>query len=84
MGLVLGVLAGIFVLGVFFKKATKQGAYAGLIVSAIVVIILKYGVKTVSPWSYSIITIFTSVIIGLIVSNLIKNKNSDEENIQTS
>lgn len=84
MGLVLGVLAGIFVLGMFFKKATKQGAYAGLIVSAIVVIILKYGVKTVSPWSYSIITIFTSVIIGLIVSNLIKNKNSDEENVQTS
>ena len=81
MGLVLGVLAGIFVLGVFFKKATKQGAYAGLIVSAIVVIILKYGVKTVSPWSYSIITIFTSVIVGLIVSNLTKNKNLNEETI---
>lgn len=80
MGLVLGVLAGIFVLGMFFKKATKEGAYAGLIISAIIVIILKYGVKTVSPWSYSIITIFTSVIVGLIVSDIIKNK----ENTQTS
>ncbi len=80
MGLVLGVLAGIFVLGMFFKKATKEGAYAGLIISAIIVIILNYGVKTVSPWSYSIITIFTSVIVGLIVSDIIKNK----ENTQTS
>ena len=41
MGLVLGVLAGIFVLGAFSKKATKVGAYAGFIVSTIVVIYLK-------------------------------------------
>ncbi|MGG7078910.1 sodium:solute symporter [Clostridium sardiniense] len=70
MGLVLGVLAGIFVLGVFFKKATKQGAYAGFIVSAIIVVVLKYGGFDVTAWSYSVISISSSVIVGVIVSYL--------------
>ncbi len=70
MGLVLGVLAGIFVLGVFFKKATKQGAYAGFIVSAIIVVVLKYGGFDVTAWSYSVISISSSVIVGIIVSYL--------------
>ena len=68
MGLVLGVLAGIFVLGAFSKKATKLGAYVGFIVSAIVVVTLKYKVPEVSSWAYSLITITTSVIVGQIVS----------------
>ncbi|WP_075809315.1 sodium:solute symporter [Paraclostridium sordellii] len=68
IGLVLGVLAGIFVLGAFTKKATNFGAYAGFIVSAIVVIGLKYYHPEVSPWSYSIVTITTSCIVGYIVS----------------
>ena len=76
MGLVLGVLAGIFVLGVFSKNATKIGAYAGFIVSAMVVINLKYNHPEVTSWSYSIITIVTSFIVGNIVSYLyIKVKN---------
>ena len=74
MGLVLGVLAGIFVLGVFCKKATKEGAYIGFAVSAITVIVLKYNVPEVSAWSYSIITISISVIVGYLAS-LIFNKN---------
>ena len=76
MGLVLGVLAGIFVLGVFSKNATKIGAYAGFIVSAMVVINLKYNHPEVTSWAYSIITIVTSFIVGNIVSYLyIKVKN---------
>ena len=76
MGLVLGVLAGIFVLGVFSKNATNIGAYAGFIVSAMVVINLKYNHPEVTSWSYSIITIVTSFIVGNIVSYLyIKVKN---------
>lgn len=68
MGLVLGVLAGIFVLGVFTKKATNIGAYAGFIVSALVVINLKYNHPEVTSWSYSIITIGISCIVGYVVS----------------
>lgn len=76
MGLVLGVLAGIFVLGVFSKNVTNIGAYVGFIVSAILVINLKYNHPEVTSWAYSIITIVTSFIVGNIVSYLyIKVKN---------
>ncbi|MBY2008173.1 sodium:solute symporter [Clostridioides difficile] len=68
MGLVLGVLAGIFVLGAFCKKATKMGAYVGFIVSAILVVYLKYCMPEVTSWAYSLITITTSVVVGTIVS----------------
>lgn len=68
MGLVLGVLAGIFVLGAFCKNATKFGAYVGFAVSAVLVIYLKYNAPDVSSWAYSLITITTSVIVGQIVS----------------
>lgn len=44
MGLVLGVLAGIFVLGAFTKKATSLGAYVAFGVSAVLVVFLKYNV----------------------------------------
>ena len=68
MGLVLGVLAGIFVLGGFSKNATNIGAYVGFIVSAILVINLKYNHPEVTSWAYSIITIAISFVIGSIVS----------------
>lgn len=68
MGLVLGVLAGIFVLGVITKKATSIGAYAGFFVSAIIVINLKYNHPEVTSWSYAIISIGVSCIIGYIIS----------------
>ncbi len=45
MGLVLGVLAGTFVLGVFTKDATNIGAYVAFVVSAILVINLKYNIQ---------------------------------------
>ena len=68
MGLVLGVLAGIFVLGVITKKATRMGAYAGFFTSAIIVISLKYNHPEVTSWSYAIISIGVSCIIGYIIS----------------
>ena len=83
MGLVLGVLAGIFVLGAFCKSATKFGAYIGFVVSAILVVYLKYNVPDVTSWSYSLITITTSVIVGQIVSmiqlHITKRKNNVRE-----
>ncbi|WP_297712217.1 sodium:solute symporter [Clostridium sp.] len=68
MGLVLGVLAGVFVLGVINKSANKFGAYAGLITSSIIVIVLKYSNSSISTWSYSLISIIVSVIIGSLIS----------------
>lgn len=70
MGLVLGVLGGIFVLGVFYKRCTALGAYFGFIISAIVIIYVKYMMSNVSIWAYSIITIAVSVLVGIIVSEI--------------
>lgn len=70
MGLVLGVLAGIFVLGAFTKKATSLGAYIAFLVSAIVVVFLKYKVPSVTSWSYAIISISISLVVGYIVSSI--------------
>lgn len=86
MGLVLGVLAGIFVLGAFCKNATKFGAYAGFVVSAIIVVYLKYNVPEVSSWAYSLITITTSVVVGQIASMIqlkVTNKSNDVKSEST-
>lgn len=70
MGLVLGVLAGIFVLGAFTKKATSLGAYIAFAVSAVIVVFLKYNVPSVTSWAYAIISISTSVVVGYITSTI--------------
>lgn len=76
MGLVLGLLGGVFILGFLFKKANKQGAYAALIVSTLVMIIIKYFLPAgiISYWAYSLISISVSLIVGYIVS-ILTNKN---------
>lgn len=76
MGLILGVLAGVFILGIFTQRGNKYGAYAGLAVSALVMIYVKYGLDSdkVSIWSYSLISIIVSVVVGYIVSLLIPVK----------
>lgn len=72
MGLVLGILGGVFVLGFVSKKANKYGAYAALIVSAIVMVLIKYVLPadTVNYWAYSLISISVSLVTGYFVSLL--------------
>lgn len=79
MGLVLGILGGIFILGAFTKCANKIGAYAAFVVSTIVMIFIKYKLpaESVSIWSYSLISIGVSLIVGIPVS-IITNKNKKE------
>lgn len=86
MGLVLGVLAGTFVLGAFTKKATSLGAYVAFAVSSVVIIWVKYTQPDVSIWSYSLITISISVVVGMAVS-LIQRKvtgNTAEPKTETT
>lgn len=82
IGAVLGVLAGIFVLGVVYKKATKLGAYVGFIVATIVVLALRYKLLNVdvSIWAYSVITIVITVVVGIIVSLFSKEKSIEHIN----
>lgn len=72
MGLILGVLGGTFALGIFTKKGNKHGAYAALIASALVMVFIKYGLpsEAVSIWSYSLISISVSLLVGYPVSLL--------------
>ena len=65
MGLVLGILVGIFILGVFFRKANTCGAFAGFIASTVVMVAIKYGGADVSIWSYSLISIAVCLAVGL-------------------
>ena len=74
MGLVLGVLGGTFALGAFTRRTTKNSAYAAFIVASVLIILIKYNpfnieaFTHISSWSYALISISVSLIIGLIYS----------------
>lgn len=72
MGLVLGLLGGVFVLGFASKRANKYGAYGALIVSGIIMVWIKYFLPptAVNYWAYSIISIVVSFISGYVISVL--------------
>ncbi len=72
MGLVLGVLVGIFVLGAFTKTANAKGTLVAFIVASIVIIIIKYKLTFITSWSYAIISIVVSLVVGLIASKFFK------------
>lgn len=67
MGLVLGILFGTFVLGAFTKAANTFGAVAAFVAAAGIMIYIKYFVPAaaVSIWSYSMISIAVSLIVGV-------------------
>lgn len=77
MGLVLGVLAGTFVLGVFTKVANSTGAFAAFVVSAVAMVFIKYTMPEVSIWSYSIISVALSLVVGVPVSYLSRKLTND-------
>lgn len=77
MGLVLGVLVGMFVLGAFTKSANAKGTLVAFIVTALVIICIKYNLlgdtSWITSWSYAIISIVVSIIVGLIASKFFKD-----------
>lgn len=81
MGLVLGILVGTFILGAFTKVANKFGATLAFIASSGVMIYIKYFVDPakVSFWSYSIISIAVSLVVGLIASIAWRKIKGDDE-----
>lgn len=80
MGLVLGILVGTFILGAFTKTANKFGATLAFIAASGVMIYIKYFVDPakISFWSYSIISILVSLVVGLLAS-VIYNKVKGKE-----
>lgn len=79
MGLVLGILVGTFILGAFTKVANKFGATLAFIAASLVMVYIKYFVdpKKISFWSYSIISIVVSLVVG-VIGSIIYNKVTGE------
>lgn len=77
MGLVLGVLGGTFVLGTFTKVGNSIGAYVAFAAAAIAMIVIKYTMPEVSIWSYSLISIGISLVVGIPVSYISRKVKGD-------
>ncbi len=79
MGLVLGILIGTFILGAFTKVANAFGATVAFIVASVVMILIKYVAPagSVSIWSYSIISIAISLIVGVPASMIWRKVKGD-------
>ncbi|NEZ47459.1 sodium/solute symporter [Clostridium niameyense] len=80
MGLVLGVVGGLFALGIFTKKANSKGAIVGFIVSSILVVSVKYFTH-VTFWMYSVISIGACMLFGYVFSLLFKEDERDLKNL---
>ncbi len=80
MGLVLGILIGIFILGAFTKVANTFGAVLAFIAASAVMIGIKYFAApgAVSIWSYSIISIAVSLVVGIPASIISRKLQRDE------
>lgn len=79
MGLVLGILIGTFILGAFTKCANTFGATLAFIAASAAMIFIKYFVPAgaVSIWSYSIISIVVSLVVGIPASLIWRNIKGD-------
>ena len=79
MGLVLGILIGTFILGAFTKVANTFGAVLAFIAASGVMVYIKYFVpaENVSIWSYSIISIAVSLVIGIPASMIWRKVKGD-------
>ena len=72
MGLVLGILVGAFILGAFTKVANAGGTFIAFLAATAVLVFVKYFLPagTVTFWSYSIISIIVSLVVGIPASLL--------------
>ena len=80
MGLVLGILIGTFILGAFTKVANTFGAVLAFIAASGVMVYIKYFVpaENVSIWSYSIIFIAVSLVVGIPASIIWRKVKGDK------
>ena len=80
MGLVLGILIGTFILGAFTKVANTFGATLAFIAASSVMIGIKYFAPAgaVSIWSYSIISIAVSLVVGIPASLIWRKIKGDK------
>jgi SSS family transporter len=78
LGIVAGSLAGVFILGIFTKRANSYGVLMGIIISVLVVSIVKNNTD-ISLYLYGAISVVTCVMVGYITSILIPQVKKDLE-----
>ena len=72
-----GGLLGTFLLGLFYKKAKQKDAITGFFFALITMIILIRSIKIAWPL-YTLVGSITTVLVGIISSNLFKKESSNE------
>lgn len=79
MGLVLGILVGTFILGAFTKVANTFGATLAFIAASLTMVGIKYFAPagSVSIWSYSLISIAVSLVVGIPASMIWRKVKND-------
>jgi len=75
LGLFTGAMTGVFLLGIFSRKANGQGAFVGAVLSALLLLSIKTW-TSLHFFLYSGIGIFSCMILGLIASMFFKSKKS--------
>ena len=75
VGLFGSALTGIFILGIFFKKANWVGTLTGALASVLVLIFVKYNTP-MNFYIYPLIAIPVCVIVGYLVSILVPVKDT--------
>ena len=76
LGIVAGSLAGVFILGIFTKRANSYGVLMGIIMSILVVFIIKNSTD-ISLYMYGAISVVTCVVVGYITSLLTPRVKKD-------
>jgi len=80
IGLFGSAIAGIFILGIFIKKANWKGALIGALLSVIVLAFVKYN-TLINFYIYPLIAIPTCIITGFIFSLILPVKQNDITNL---
>ena len=76
-GLMASGLAGLFVMGIFFKRVSASGAITGFVLGTVVLFIIK-NYTNLHFLLYGFIGIISSVTIALVVSLVVRNKKNIE------
>ncbi len=76
-GLVSPGVLGVFIMGLFYKKATNNGAIWGAILSLVIALSLK--LATAMPWMHQMMITWIATMIIIAVISYIENKGKDDK-----
>ncbi len=76
-GLVSPGILGVFIMGLFYKKATNNAAIWSVISSLIIALALKLG--TSMPWMHQMMITWIATMVIIVIISLIENKGKDDK-----